>query len=446
MSRRTTAPLARRQVLAIATVLAAMALAVLDAGMTHVALPSLARAFGVTPAQAVQAVTAYQAGLIMALLPMGALGERLGHRRVFTLGVAVFGLGAALGALAPGLSWLVAARFVQGVGGAGVMALGMALLRQVVSDAHLGRAIGWNALTVALASAAGPSLGALVLVLAGWRGLLALDLPIAGLVLLCGRALPASRRGATRLDVVSMGLCALMFAAFVAAAQSAMTAPRLAMALLAAALVALAWLARREAPKPAPLLPLDLLRGAAFRLSVLASVCCFAAQGAGLVALPFLLQHRLQLAPLAVGLCITAWPLSVAATAVLAGRLADRVPTAWLCALGCGALAAGLAACGLGARALAIVPAFALAGAGFGLFQTPNNRNLFLSAPAHRSGAAGGVQGTARVSGQTLGALLMSLLFGGMAMESALATGFAISAALALVAAVASASRGVLNG
>lgn len=426
-----------RRTTAIAAVLAAMTIAVLDAGMANMALPSIGRALDIAPANAIFVITAYQAGLITALLPLGALGERFGHRPVFTASVAVFAVASACSATSQCLSWLIVARFVQGLGGAGIMALGVALLRFSVPEARLGAAIGWNAMTVALASAAAPSVGAIVLSLGEWRWLFAVNLPIAALTLAATRALPASPRTTAALDGVSMGLNAMMFAALILAAQTATTSPRQAVALLGLAGLACVILVRREAPKRAPFLPLDLLRGESFRLSVIASVCCFTAQAAGLMALPFLLQHELRLPTLTAGLYLTAWPLSVAVAASVAGRLADRIPTAWLCGLGGAALAVGLAGCGFWATAtqpLTLLPFISIGGLGFGLFQSPNNRNMFLSAPAERSGAAGGMQGTARVSGQTLGALLMTSLFSVMALGTALPASFAIAAALALTA------------
>ena len=142
-----------RRLVAIAAVLSSMTLVVLDASIAHVALPTIAHAVQVTPARAVLVVTAYQAALVMALLPLAALGERLGYRRVFVAGVAVFTAASVLCALSTSLPWLLAARFLQGLGGAAVMALGVALLRFSVPPGRLGSAIGWNALTVALANA-----------------------------------------------------------------------------------------------------------------------------------------------------------------------------------------------------------------------------------------------------------------------------------------------------
>ena len=434
-----------RRGIAIAAVLTAMSLVVLDAGMANVALPTMARALQASPAAAVLIVTAYQLALVMALLPCAALGERFGYRAAFIGGVALFTAASVLCALAPSLPWLVAARFIQGLGGAAVMALGVALLRFSVPDRQLGAAIGWNALTVALSAAASPALGALILAGMGWPWLYLVNLPLGALALVASRALPAPRGTAQRIDALSVALNGVAFASLVIGAELLPRKPVAAVLLLAIAGVAMTTLVRREAPKTAPMIPLDLLRGRAFRISAVASVCCFAGQTAGLVALPFYLQHALGQTPLTTGLYMTAWPLSVAATAVVAGRLADRVSTAWLCALGGGCLAIGLAATALwplqGDPRL-IMAFTVVCGLGFGLFQTPNNRSMFLSAPAERSGAAGGLQGTARLTGQTAGAVLMTLLFSLTSMDAAPRIGLGIGAVLALAAGLVSLLRG----
>lgn len=433
-----------RRLIAIAAVLGAMSLVVLDAGMANVALPTMAHALDATPARAILVITAYQTALVMALLPCAALGERFGYRRVFVSGVGVFTFASALCAMAPSLPWLVGARFVQGLGGAAVMALGIALLRFSVPAGRLGAAIGWNALTVALSSAAGPALGALILAALGWPWLYWINIPMGALALLAALALPATRATAHRIDARGMALNGAAFAALVIGAELLPTRPAAAALLLASAAVGLAALVRREMPKSAPMIPLDLLRDRSFRISAIASVLCFCGQTAGLVALPFYLQHGLKQTSLAAGLYLTVWPLSVAATALFAGRLADRMPTAWLCAFGGGCLAIGLAAIALWPlqeNPRWMIPFAMVCGLGFGLFQVPNNRNMFLSAPVARSGAAGGLQGTARLIGQTAGAVLMTLLFAVASTDLAPRIGLAIGALLALAAGLVSKLR-----
>lgn len=433
-----------RKAISIAAVLLAMSLVVLDAGMVNVALPTLADALSATPARAVLVVTAYQTALVMALLPCAALGERFGPNRVFRLGIALFLAGAVLCTLAPALPWLIAARFVQGLGGAAVMALGVSLLRFTLPADRLGAAVGWNALTVALSSATAPALGALVVAKSGWPALFVLDLPLGAAALAASAALPRPPVREDRLDPVSMSLNGAAFAMLVLAAQAAPKTPMLALGLAAGTVGAFVLLARREAPKPAPLLPLDLLARRAFRLSVAASIFCFTAQAAALVALPFHLQHTLDMPALSVGLFLLPWPLTVAVSAAVAGRLSDRISTARLCAAGGMVLALGLtgfAVWPIEGDAWPLLVLAAICGAGFGLFQVPNNRNLFMAAPPERSGAAGGMQGTARLTGQVTGALLLGILFTCATAAAAPRLGLAIGAVCALAAAITSLGR-----
>ena len=192
------------------------------------------------------------------------------------------------------------------------------------------------------------------------------------------------------------------------------------------------------------MIPIDLLREGSFRISVIASVCCFIGQSAATISLPFYLQHGLARDVLQTGLLMTPWPLAVALVAPLAGPLAGRVSGAWLCALGGVSLALGLAClalCPLDGSPWVLVGFVALCGAGFGLFQVSNNRNLFLSAPRARSSAAGGMQGSARLTGQTIGALTMTIVFTTTSLDIAPRIGFGIAAGLTLIAGLVSTLR-----
>src|SRR3954470_13581557 len=207
-------PLPRRYA-AVAAILGAIVLVVLDSSIANVALPSIAQQLHATPSDTVWIVTAYQLAIVMFLLPASAVGERYGYRRVFAGGIALFTAASVLCALAPSLPWLVAARCLQGLGSAAVMPLGLALLRYTYPRRLLGQAIAWNALTVAGASAAGPAVGAALLSIASWPWLFAINLPVGALVLVACTGLPDPRASGRRLDVASIALNAIMFAAFV---------------------------------------------------------------------------------------------------------------------------------------------------------------------------------------------------------------------------------------
>jgi DHA2 family multidrug resistance protein-like MFS transporter len=363
---------------------------------------------------------------------------------VFTAGVALFIAASVLCALAPSLPWLVAARLMQGFGAAGVMALGVALLRAAVPPHQFGAAIGWNALTVALSSAAGPTIGAAILSGSGWRWLFAINLPLGALVLLATRALPRVIGTGRRLDLISVALNASFFASLVVGAELIPSAPAWGAVLIAAAGGALVALILRERRKEVPLIPMDLLTAGSFRISVVASVLCFTGVAAALVALPFLFQHELGQTVWMTGLYMTPWPLTVAVAAPLAARLAKRIATAWLCATGGVCLAVGLCAAAVWPSQGSLLPLtllIMLCGLGFGLFQVPNNQNMFLAAPRNRSGAAGGMQGTARLAGQTAGAIIMTLLFTSVSVDAAPRIGLCMAAAFALAAGLVSTLR-----
>jgi DHA2 family multidrug resistance protein-like MFS transporter len=282
-------------------------------------------------------------------------------------------------------------------------------------------------------------MGAAILSVADWPWLFAVLLPFGLWVMLAARALPAVDGSARKADLLSIALNAGTFASLVLAAGVITEQTALAAALLAISAIQLMLLVNRERQKEAPLIPLDLLSSNSFRISVIASVLCFAGQTAGLVALPFYLQHSLRQEVLMTGLYMTPWPLTVALIAPLTGRLSNRRSTAWFCSVGGICLSTGLAGAALWPlqeNLMMLVPLTMLCGLGFGLFNVANNRNMFLSTPMSRSGAAGGMQGTARLLGQTAGAVLMTLVFNLFPADSAPQLALGAGALLNLFAAL----------
>jgi MFS transporter, DHA2 family, multidrug resistance protein len=172
-------------------------------------------------------------------------------------------------------------------------------------------------------------------------------------------------------------------------------------------------------------------------------VASFAAQMLAYVSLPFFFEYALGRSPVETGLLMTPWPLAVGIAAPIAGRLADRYPAGLLGAIGLGLLSAGLALLAfmpLQAGTLDIAWRMAVCGAGFGLFQSPNNRTLLGSAPRRRSGAAGGMLATARLTGQTMGAASVAAVFRLQGREDT-NVGLVLAAGVALTAAALSCLR-----
>lgn len=435
---------APRRYLAIAVLLLTLVLVVLDSAIANIALPSIAASLHASPSDTVWVVSSYQLAVLVALLPCGVIGEMVGSRRVFLAGVALFTLASAACAFSGTLPMLVAARFVQGLGGGAIMALGIMNLRLSVPQHLLGTIIGVNAMTIAIASAAGPGIAGAILAVAPWPWLFAVNIPLGIVVLASGTVLARTEGAARRLDGKALVANTLMFVLFFLGADRVAQSPVSGGLLITGSVACLFGLLRIERRSAAPLVPIDLLATPAFRFSVIASVCCFTGQMLSLIALPFYLQHRLGMTATEAGLYMMPWPAAVMVIAPISGRLADRVKTAWLCAAGGVLLAIGLASVALlpaDPRGVIFVIGTVIAGLGFGLFQTPNNRILLLSAPKARSGAAGAMQGTARLTGQTLGAIAMAVIFEVVSPASAPEVALVLAASFAGLAAVVSLGR-----
>jgi len=437
-------PLPRRY-WAITAIVLSICMSVLDSTITNIALPTIAGDFGASAAASIWVVNAYQLAILVVLLPLAALGEVIGYRRISQAGLWVFTLASLGCALAPSLLTLSIARLVQGLGAAGIVSVNAALVRFTYPHRHLGRAIGINAFVVATSAALGPTIASAVLAVAQWRWLFGINVPLGIITILIARySLPDAERARRSINLSGALLYAGTFGLLLAGLQSLAhhSAASVALAQIAGGAVLGLALVRHELPRTAPLIPFDLMRVRLFRLSLAASTCAFIGQMTALVALPFEIQ-RLGHTAVETGLFMTPWPVALALTAPIAGRLADRYPAGLLG--GCGLLVMSL---GLGllaflpetASAAAFIWRMALCGFGFGLFQSPNSRAILASAPRARSGAAGGMLSTSRLIGQTLGAAGVAILFRAYpATGSNLA--LCAAAALALLAALVSMVR-----
>lgn len=437
---------------AMAAIILGIALSVLDTTIVNLALPDITRHFGASPSAAVWVVNAYQLATLGLLLPCAQLGERFGYRRVYLVGLAVFTVASLGCVLAPSLPLLAASRALQGLGAAGVMGVNAALVRLTYPAAILGRGIALNSAVVATSSVAGPTIAALVLSVASWPWLFIIQLPLCVLVIWLGRrGLPSNRvrsggQPISALDVaMNMAMFSLVFLgadALGARRGGVADARMLAMAgvLLLAGVVVGWFYLRRQWHQSAPLFPVDLLRIPVFGLSMCTSVTAFAAQTLAFVSLPFLLLEGQGRGHLEAGLLITAWPAAIVLVAPIAGRLIPHVPGGLLGGIGLSVLTLGLALLAGFADQPAAWPlaiALALCGIGFGLFQSPNNHIILTSPPLRRAGAASGMLGTARLTGQSLGAVLLALIFSAAGIgEGGVEFALALAAALAAAAAM----------
>ncbi|ALV92043.1 MULTISPECIES: MFS transporter [Pantoea] len=403
---------------AIITIALGIMMAVLDGAIANVALPTIARELNASPAESIWIVNAYQIAIVISLLSLSFLGDMLGYRRVYQVGLALFIATSLFCALSSSLNMLTVARILQGFGGAALMSVNTALIRIIYPQRFLGRGMAINSLIVAVSSAAGPTVAAAILSIASWKWLFLINIPIGVLALwLALRFLPDNTQKATqqKFDVPSAIMNALFFGLLISALSGFAQGQNRGLILgevVALVVVGVVFI-RRQLSMTVPLLPVDLLRIPIFAMSMCTSVCSFCAQMLAMVSLPFFMQNVLGRDEVATGLLLTPWPLATSVMAPIAGRLIGRVHAGLLGGLGLAIFASGL-------FLLALLPSqptdadiiwrMILCGAGFGLFQSPNNHTIVSSAPRNRSGGASGMLGTARLVGQSMGAALVALM------------------------------------
>ena len=431
-----------QRLLAFTTLAMATTMAVLDGSIVNVALPTIARDLAIAPADSVWIINAFQLAVTVSLLPLSALGDSLGYRRVYWAGLAVFTVASLACALAPSLATLTLARLIQGLGAAGIMSVNIALVRFIYPSSRLGQGVGNMAVVVAVASAASPTVAAAILSIASWRWLFLINAPIgAAALIMAARTLPATPRAHRPLDPVSVVLNALTFGLFITGVDGIGDSANLSIPvaeIVAAALIGAVFV-RRQLGLATPLLPVDLLRRPVFALSLATSIASFAAQSLALVALPFFFEGALGRSAAETGLMMTPWPVATALIAPAAGRLADRFVPGLLGSAGLTVMGAGLVLLALQVAEPGIPSLLwrlAICGLGFGFFQSPNNRTMLSAAPLERTGAAGGMLATARLTGQTFGVTLVAILFhlttgGGERIALDLAGGFSLMGAVA---------------
>lgn len=421
------------------TIMLGVSLTVLANATTSMALPLISKDLGTSASSSVWVINAYLFATAISLLPMAALGDRYGHRLVFLNGLALFAA-ACLGCVGAEHSpWpfatLLAARLVQGIGAAGIMAVNLALLRATHPAERLGRWIGLNGMVVAATNAAGPSLAGVIISVSSWKWLFAcLMVPGVAALIVGSNSLPESQRGRGRFDSIGATLQAIAIGSLVLALSSP-ASPSTVTALVVASLTLLAFV-RREGREGHPLLPLDLLRKPLFAASFAAAWASFVAQMLALVVLPFLLSSRLGLNTAAIGFAMTPWPVAVMVTAPIAGALSDRVPSSILGACGLSTAAAGLMALALlpeGAQALSVAWRMGLTGVGFAIFTGPNLRALMSATPVSRSGALGGMHAVSRQGGQLVGSAVAGMWLAGPSLNAGAGRALVMAAIVALM-------------
>ncbi len=393
----------------LAIVAVGIFMATLDTSIVNISLPTIAHYFGVALSGAVEwVIIAYLVVIAGVLLTIGRLADMIGHKPIWVAGLVIFTVGSAICGAAPSLGLLIAARGLQGLGGALLMSISPAMLINAFPAHKRGRALGLNAVVVALGVSVGPTLGGIITEHLTWRWIFYVNVPIGviGFIASMRVLTERMRRGRGRFDplgavLLAIGLVALtMGLSF--GQEWGWTSPLL-LSTLVVGIIALLALVVVERRVSDPIIDLTLLRGRVFLSANASLILSFLALFAVSFMLPFYLEELRGFSTEQAGLLLTPLPLTIAVLAPFSGMLADRIGTRWLAAGGLAIACLGLVLISqLNAQSSVwdIIWRLVVTGAGQALFQSPNNSALLGAAPRGQQGSASGFLATGRVVGK----------------------------------------------
>ena len=392
----------------------------LDTSSANVALPTLVKAFDTTLAAVQWVVLAYLLVLTALVLGAARVGERLGRKRAYLMGLGIFCVGAVAASLAPAIGWLIAARALQGLGAVFVSALGGAIVAQTFPPSERGRALGIIGSIVLGGVALGPTLGGLTLDWFGWRGVFLQSVPVGLLaIVVISRVIPhlppVPPRG--RFDwagAITLAASLVAFALGLTRAQSEGFVSMQVLALLGCAAVGVAAFVAIESRVAHPVVDLRTVRREPIGLGLALGMLVFMTLGAVTLLLPFYLQGILRYSPAKVGLLMAVSPALGMLMAPVAGMLADRIGprrvtfvALLILAAGCASLATLNPESGEWGYVLHVAP-FGIA---MGLFTSANNSAVLNAARPDEIGIVSGLVSLARTLGQSTGVPLGAALF-----------------------------------
>jgi EmrB/QacA subfamily drug resistance transporter len=411
----------RRRRLVLAICCASMLVVVMDISIVNVALPAIRRDLHASVSGLQWTVDAYTLVLASFLVLAGSTADRVGRRRIFQAGLAVFGLGSLLCGLAPGIDALIAARALQAVGGTMLNPVALAIVVTTFpSPAERARAIGVFGSVTGLALALGPIVGGALVDSLGWHSIFWVNVPIA-VTAIAGTALfvPESRAARPRRpDPVGQILVILVLGSIVFAIIESRslgwTSPVI-LGLLAAAALGVAGIARYEPRRADPLLELRLFRSVPFSAAIAMALLALCGFGAFLFVTTQYLQAVRGLPALAAGLCLLPVGALVVVLSPLAGRLAGaRGPRRPLVLAGAALALGGGASAGLGpATPLpAVLAVYLLFGIFLGTVNPPVTSTAVSGMPRSMAGVAASLASTGRQAGTTLGVAISGTIMG----------------------------------
>jgi len=395
-------------------------MATLDTSIVNISLPTIAHYFHVPLNGAIEwVIIAYLVVIAGVLLTTGRLADMIGRKPIWIAGLIIFTSGSAICGASISLGMLIAARALQGLGGAFIMAVSPAMLTNAFPASERGRALGMNAVIVALGVSVGPTLGGLITESFTWRWIFYVNVPfgIIGVIATLRVLTERIRRNPGRFDpigavLLGIGLVALTLG--LSFGQEWGWNSPLLIGTLIVSILAIITLVIVERHVANPIIDFSLLKRRVFLSANVSLILSFLALFAVSFMLPFYLEELRGFSTAEAGLLLTPLPLTIAVIAPFSGALADRIGTRWLAAGGLSIACLGLVMISqLNAHSPVwdIVWRLVLTGVGQATFQSPNNSALMGAAPRNQQGTASGFLATGRVVGQSLSVALAGAIF-----------------------------------
>jgi len=392
---------------------------VLDNLVVNVALPSIHRDLGASIQTLEWTVNAYVLAYAVLLLTGAALGDRLGRKRMFMIGIGVFTAGSVAAALSPSIGFLIAARSVQGVGAALVTPLTLTLLAEAFPPEQRGLALGvWSAIS-GIGVAAGPLVGGFLTQVASWHLIFWVNVPIGlALIPLAGSRLVESRGAVKHLDLtglalVSTGLFGLVFG-LVRSQSLGWGSSEVLISLAAGVALVLAFIAQ-ELRTDEPMLPMEFFANRGFAVTNTVSLAMYFGMFGSIFFLSQFLQNVLHNTPLQAGVKLLVWTGAVMVVAPVAGFMSERYGSRlfMIAGLSLQAIALGWMAsvAGVGESYASLVIPFALAGSGMALVFAPSANAVLASVRTSQTGQASGATNAIRELGGVLGIAILATVF-----------------------------------
>ena len=397
----------------------ALFMTTLDNLVVTTALPTMQRDLHASISGLEWTVNAYTLTFAVLLMLGAALGDRLGRKRVFLVGLGIFTLGSAAAALSPSIEWLIGARALQGVGGAIVTPLTLTILSDAVPVERRGLALGlWGAVS-GLGVALGPLVGGAVVQGLSWQWIFWLNVPIGLVAIPLGWSrLRESHGPAARLDVAGVGLITAsalgLVWGLVRANSRGWTSPEIVLSLIAGVVLLVAFVAWERRTRE-PMLPMRFFRNRAFAAANAASLLMFFGMFGSIFLLTQYLQNVQGNSPLEAGLRMLPWTGMPMIVAPIAGALTDRIGGRPLLIAGLALQAAALAwLAAITAPDVAyidLVPPFAIAGVGMALFFAPVATVVLGAVGPREAGKASGANNAIRELGGVFGVAVLASIF-----------------------------------